>query len=118
METFKHRGGAVRNPEAGFTLLEMMIASMVLLIGLTAGMMLMVIAIANDNRSKTDSSATVLSQMTLETIGAVSANAITSMTIVDCNPTTSSASHTISTAGSTSGSGAPLSGGAIDFTQA
>jgi Tfp pilus assembly protein PilV len=117
MQTPKHRNGTIRNPEAGFTLIEMAIAGFVLLVGLTAGMMLIVTAMANDNRSKMDSSATILSQMTIETIAAVPASASTNMTVVDCNPTTSSASHTISTTGSTGGAGAPLSGGAIDFTQ-
>jgi prepilin-type N-terminal cleavage/methylation domain-containing protein len=120
MQTFKHRHGAIRNPENGFTLIEMLIAALILLTGLTAGMMLIITAMANDNRSKNDTSATVLTQMTIETIAAVPANATTSMTILDCNPTTSSASHTINTGVSTVGSsaGAPLSGGAIDFTQA
>jgi hypothetical protein len=41
------------------------------------------------------------------------------VTITDCNPTSSSASHSISTTGSTTGAGAPLtSGGQIDFTAA
>jgi prepilin-type N-terminal cleavage/methylation domain-containing protein len=100
MRTFKDKQGspAVRNQDAGFTMIEMLIASVILVVGLLA--------------------ATVLAQMTIETIAAVSANATTSMTIVDCNPTTSSASHSISTTGSSSGSGAPLSSGSIDFTQA
>jgi hypothetical protein len=81
-------------------------------------MALIITAMANDNRSKNDSSATIVSQMTIETIAAVTANATTSMTIVDCNPTTSSASHTISTTGSSAGAGAPLTSGVIDFSQA
>ena len=56
--------------------------------------------------------------MTIEAIAAVPANTTTSMTIVDCNPTTSAASHTISTTGSAGGAGAPLTGGIIDFSQA
>lgn len=120
MRTFKDKQGspAVRNQDAGFTIIEMLIASVILIVGLLAGMALILTAMASDSRSKNDTSATVLAQMTIETIAAVSANATTTMTIVDCNPTTSSASHSISTTGSSSGSGAPLSGGNIDFTQA
>jgi prepilin-type N-terminal cleavage/methylation domain-containing protein len=117
MQRLKHKSGAVRKLDAGFTLVEMMMAALILLVGLLAGMALIITAMANNNRSKNDSSATVLSQMTIETIAAVPANATTSMTVVDCNPTSSSASHTINTTGSSSGSGAPLTGGVIDFTQ-
>jgi prepilin-type N-terminal cleavage/methylation domain-containing protein len=117
MTTHKHRNSALRNPESGFTLAEMMIAAMVLLVGMTAGMALIVTAMANDNRSKMDSSATILSQMTIEMISSVPANLTSNVTVVDCNPSSSSASHTIYSAGSGGGAGAPLSGGAIDFTQ-
>jgi Tfp pilus assembly protein PilV len=117
MQRLRHANGAVRNPEAGFTLVEMVIAAFVLLVGLTAGMLLIVTAIANDNRSKMDSSATILSQMTVEMIATVPANAASNVTIVDCNPSSGSASHTIFTSGAGGGAGAPLSGGAIDFTQ-
>jgi hypothetical protein len=82
-------------------------------------MTLIITAMANDNRSKNDSTATILSQMTMEAISTVTASATTPVNIVDCNPTTSSASHTVSTTGSNGGSGAPLTaGGAIDFSQA
>jgi prepilin-type N-terminal cleavage/methylation domain-containing protein len=119
VRTFKHRqrNSALRNPKAGFTLIEMLLASVILLVGLTAGIALIIMAMANDSRSKNDTSATVLAQMTIETIAAVPANATTSMTIIDCNPTTSSASHTINTTGSGTGAGAPLTSGIIDFSQ-
>lgn len=117
MQTPKHRKSAVRNPQAGFTLVEMVIAALVLLVGLTAGMLLILTAMANDNRSKMDSSATILAQMTIEMIATVPANAASNVTVVDCNPSGGSASHTLNTAGTGGGAGAPLSGGAIDFTQ-
>ncbi len=118
IRTIKHGNEEVRDPEGGFTLVEMLFAALILLVGLPAGMMLILTAIANDNRSKMDSSATILSQMTIEMIASVPANAATNMTIIDCNPSSSSASHSVHTSGSSSGAGAPLSGGAIDFTQA
>jgi hypothetical protein len=85
---------------------------------LMGGMALLITAMANNGRSKFDSTATILSQITTEVIGSVPANSSASVTIVDCNPSSSAASHTISTAGSSSGAGGPLtSGGNIDFTQ-
>jgi Tfp pilus assembly protein PilV len=108
-----------RNLQAGFTLLELIIAGLVLTVGLLGSMVLILTAVANDSRDKNDSSATILSQMTTEMIASVPANSSASVTIADCNPTSSSASHTISTTGNSTGAGAPLtSGGAIDFTQA
>jgi prepilin-type N-terminal cleavage/methylation domain-containing protein len=118
MQDFNRENDTGPNPESGFTLVEMVIAALILLVGMTAGMALIIMAMANDNRSKNDSSATILSQMTIETIAAVPANATTSMTLVDCNPTSSSASHSINTTGSSGGAGAPLTGGIIDFSQA
>ena len=107
-----------RRAQAGSTLIELMMACLILLVGFTGGLALILVSIKNDSRDKTDSTATILSQMVTEMVASVPANASTSVTITDCNPTTSSASHTISTTGSTSGSGAPLtSGGQIDFTQ-
>jgi Tfp pilus assembly protein PilV len=118
MQNPRHKNSAIRNSKAGFTIVEMMIASLVLVSGLTACMMLIITAMANDGRSKNDSTATLLSQLTMEMISAVPANSTNTMTVVDCNPTGTSASHTISTTGSGTGAGAPLSSGAIDFSQA
>jgi prepilin-type N-terminal cleavage/methylation domain-containing protein len=122
--TTKHRSKAGCNPQAGFTLIELMIATLVLAIGLTGGLLLILTSAANDNRSKMDSSATVLAQMTMEMIASVPANSTSSstpsssVTVTDCNPTSSSASHTINTLGTNAGAGAPLnSSGGIDFSQ-
>jgi len=114
--TLRIRGTRIQR---GFTLLEMLFAAAVLGIGLLGLLGLITIAIASNNRNKLDSTATLLAQMTAEQIATISGNATTSVTITDCNPTTSSASHTVSTTGSTTGAGANLDGsGNIDFTQA
>jgi prepilin-type N-terminal cleavage/methylation domain-containing protein len=110
--------------QAGFTLIELMFAALVMLVGVTGGLLLVLTSLATNNRDKMDSSGTTLAQMTMEMIASVPANATLSstpssnVTATDCNPISSSASHTINTLGSSSGAGAPLtSGGAIDFTQ-
>src|ERR1700676_3608385 len=110
MQRFKHGNSTIRDSEAGFTLVEMVIAAMVLLVGLTGGMMLILTAMANDNRSKLDSSATILTQMTLEMIATVPANAATNVTVVDCNPSGGSASPTILISGARGGAGGPPRG--------
>ena len=108
------------------SLLELMIACLMMVVGLLGPMALVLTTIANNNRSKWDSTATLLAQMTLEAIASVPANATASstpgsnVTVVDCNPSSSSAAHAVNTLGSTgSGAGAPLlSTGDIDFTAA
>lgn len=105
--------------QTGFTLLELLLAGVVMLVGLSGGLLLVLMAISSNQRNNLDSSGTILAQMTMEMIASVPANSNSSVSVVDCNPTTSSATHTLSNLGSSSGSGAPLtSGGAIDFTQA
>jgi Tfp pilus assembly protein PilV len=110
--------------EAGSSLVELAIAGFVLTVGMLGGMVLITTAIANNGRNKTDSTATLLSQMTLERIASVPANATATstpssdVTIVDCNPSVGSASHTVNTLGvGGNGAGAPLTAaGSIDFT--
>jgi Tfp pilus assembly protein PilV len=110
--------------QVGFSLLELMIAALVMVVGLTGGLLLIMTAVASNYRNNMDSTGTVLAQTTLEMIASVPANATatstpsSNVTVVDCNPTSTSASHTVNTLGGTTGAGAPLTGGgAIDFTQ-
>ena len=117
--TIGRKGGSRRgNPAAGFSLLELLVACLVMTTGLLGGMVLILTAVANDSRDKNDSSATIISQMVMEMVSSVPADATatsspsSSLTIKDCNPTTSSASHTINTLGTSTGTGA------IDFSQA
>ena len=101
----------------GFSLIEVMIATAVLAVGLLGGIVVIAVASANDGRSKLHSSAVTLAESTMEKIvaipeSAVGAAAETKMT--DCSGNT----FTIETAAG----GAPLidSGafaGSVDFSK-
>jgi len=101
----------------GFSLIEVMIATAVLAVGLLGGIVVIAMASANDGRSKLHSSAVTLAESTMEKIVAIPESAVgvaaeTKMT--DCSGNT----FTIETAAG----GAPLidSGafaGAVDFSK-
>src|SRR5438270_12598840 len=104
----------------GFSLIELLIAMLVLTVGLLGGMIVIVTAIASNARARLDSTAVALAQSTMDRIVVLSAAAVPQQTsITDCT----GAVHPITTA---SGGGAPLvdiSGipdgkQMIDFTQA
>jgi Tfp pilus assembly protein PilV len=98
--------------DAGMTMIELMIAGVVLIVGFLATMALITTAIAGNARNRNDSSGTMLAQMVVEQITSALANSATSRTVTDCAGNT----FTISAVGSSSGAGAPLSGSSIDFT--
>jgi Tfp pilus assembly protein PilV len=110
----QHLNGQVLHGQDGMSLVELLVASVVMIVGLLGAMILITTTIANNNRNKWDSTATLLAQMTMEKIASVPANSGSTVTIVDCNPSSSSASHSVNTVAG----GAPLtSTGDIDFTQ-
>lgn len=115
--------GRTRN--RGFSLVELLIAMVVLTVGMVGGVAIIAVAIAANANSRFDTGAVSLAQSTMDRIIVISASATgsqltTSMT--DCNGT----QHTISTDPAISNGGAPttnISGIAtgtqvIDFTQA
>lgn len=93
------------------TLIELMIAMVVLLVGVVGTMSLAAISIGGNGRNRQQSNATVLAQMVSEKISSVKANtASPNITITDClgNSTTV---YTVA-------GGAPLnSSGDVDFSQ-
>lgn len=103
----------------GFSLIEVMIAMAVLVVGLLGGITVIAVATANDGRSKLHSNAILLAQSTMEKIAAIPAAAgNTQTTLTDCAGTP----HTIETAvPAAGGSPALISTGAfsgtIDFSQ-
>ena len=93
------------------TLIELMIAMLVLAVGIMAAMGLVVRAVAGDGWSKQLSNNTVLAQTIVERIMAVPAQNTVPLTIFDCTGTQSTVAIIAG--------GAPLnSNGEVDFTQA
>src|SRR5712664_3305442 len=70
--------------EAGMTLIELLIAMLVLAIGLSGIMAMIVTALASNGRNRTDTTATLLSQMVIEQLANVPATSNTVFTITDC----------------------------------
>lgn len=100
----------------GFTLLEVLIAVLVLAFGLLACTTSLVVGMASNTRNQNDSGGTLLAQMVIEQINTLAANG-GSISMTDCNGTV----WTVKTdaAAQPSGAGAakePTFGG-IDFTQ-
>jgi len=112
-----------RQSQSGMTLVELMVAMVILAIGLGALTNLLVVAMASDNKNSKDTSATLLAQMVIEQISAQHPNSNASISITDCTGTT----WAIATTGGASpnGTGATLvttstatNYGGIDQTQA
>jgi len=119
----KGTNSSKRSGQAGLTLIELMIAIVVLAVGLGGVMIMMTTAIAGNHRSRVDTSGTMLAQMVVEKIAAKGAISSTAISLADCRPASLGGpqSLSLSTAGgaSPSGAGAQLgSAGEIDFTQA
>jgi len=113
-----------RRLNSGFSLIELLIALLVLTIGLLGGMIIIVTAIATNARNRFDTAAVALAQSTMDRIMVLSASDTAQSTnVVDCQGNL----NAINTQGGDSpGLGAPLTdlanvvGGTqvIDFTQA
>jgi prepilin-type N-terminal cleavage/methylation domain-containing protein len=112
-----------RQSERGVTLIELMMAMVVLAIGFGALFTLIGATVASDNKNSKDTSATLLAQMVIEQISSQHPNSTTTITVTDCAGNT----WTIATAGGAppNGTGAnlitsssSLSYGGIDPTQA
>lgn len=104
----------------GSSLIELMIAIVVLAVGLLGSMALVSVAIGGDYRSKNDSTSTALAEMVAEKISAVpvcksACGAAATVTVTDC----AGNAHVIAVSGVAGGSGATLTAnGTIDYSQA
>ena len=102
--------------ERGMSLIELMIAMVVLATGLGGITVLLTGSIASDNRSSKDSTATMLAQMVVEQISAQHVYSNAAVTITDCAGTAWPVATT--PGASPSGAGATLlASGQIDQTQ-
>jgi len=102
-----------RSSQRGMSLIELMIASLVLMVGVLGCAALIPLSIGTNFKNKQQSNSTVIAQMTMEKITSLPVGTA-SGTITDC----ASTANTINTTGSTGGTGATLlSSGAIDFSQ-
>src|SRR5712691_761492 len=72
------------NREAGMTLIELLIAMLVLAVGLSGIMAMIVTALASNGRNRTDTNATLLSQMVIEQLANIPATTDKIFTVTDC----------------------------------
>src|SRR5579863_10681572 len=70
--------------ERGMTLIELMIAMVVLLVGIVGSMALIAYAIGGNGRSRQQSNATVIAQMLSEKISSQKASLNNNLTVYDC----------------------------------
>lgn len=113
----RKKNSRAANNQEGLTIIELMIAMVVLAVGILGSMSLVIMAINGDFRSKQQSNSTAMAQMVTEKIMSIPAWNNSSLTITDCTTT----NYTVSTTGNTTsaGAGAALtSSGDVDYTQA
>ncbi len=104
---------SARRKERGMTMIELLIAMVVLAIGMGGIMILISGAIASNSRNKLDTTATTLSEMVMERIVAAGPKSTTAFTITDCNGT----SLTVDPTGADApGRGATLNNSEISFS--
>src|SRR4029077_5420205 len=97
--------------ERGMSLIELMIAMVVLLVGVVGSMALIAYAIGGNGRSKQQSNATVVAQMLSEKISSQKASTSADLSLSDCTGTANVVHTSV-------GGGALTSSGDVDFTQA
>lgn len=97
--------------QSGMTMIELMIAMVVLAFGVVGSMALIVRAVGGNAFSRQISNNTVMAQTVLERIMAVPAGTTNTLTITDCAGNV----HNVNTA---AGGATLLSSGDVDFTQA
>jgi type IV pilus modification protein PilV len=105
-----------RSSEQGSTLIELMIAMLVLAIGFGGVTTLLITAIASNNRNSKDTTATLLAQKVIEEISAQNVYNDTAVTVTDC--ANNAYSFATDPGAFPTGTGASLKAdGTIDFTQ-
>jgi prepilin-type N-terminal cleavage/methylation domain-containing protein len=109
-------------PQSGATLIELMIAMLVLAIGLGALTTLFVVSMATNNRNSKDTTATLLAQKVVEELSAQNVNSTVVVNLTDCVgnawqiPATQGVAFPGQGAALMNNAGSPFYGG-IDFSQ-
>ena len=110
MELMTSKRTAARK-QRGMSLVELMIAMVVLLVGLMGSMSLVAISMGNNNRSRLQGNSTIIAQMITEKVSSVKATTSPVLTVPDC------AGNILNI--TTAAGGSPLNAqGDVDFTQA
>lgn len=78
------RAAQRRKSQEGMSLIELMIAILILAIGLGGLVNVLAVAMETDNRNSKDTSATLLAQMVMEQISAQHPNSTANISITDC----------------------------------
>jgi Tfp pilus assembly protein PilV len=120
----KLRGVALhRHDQRGMTIVELMIACVVLMVGMLGIAVLFSTAATATSHTKLDTGGTMVAKMVMEQLSAQDPNSTAVVQLTDCNNTTWN--MTTTPGASPSGAGAPLDAtassityGGIDFTQA
>jgi Tfp pilus assembly protein PilV len=100
--------------QRGVTIVEMLISSVVLIVGVLACAVLIPLSMGSNYRNRQQSNSTVIAQMVMQEMMSVPANTSPVLTITDCTGATLS----VNTTGSAGGSGAPLlSSGQVDYSK-
>ena len=103
----KHINKNSRKNAKGFTLVELLLAMVVLTIGVLGGMVMILLGMTRDNTSRMDTTATNAAQAVLEAISAVPANTDVTLPLTDC----AGNNFSVTTAGATgSGTGSDALG--------
>ena len=103
-----------KSSEAGISMIEVMFAGFILVVGSLSLITLIIAAIATNNRNKIDSTQTMLAESILEQVTSTFSGIGTS-SLTDCAGTVWTIDTTIPNVGSV---GAATSGSAIDYTEA
>src|SRR5437764_13357851 len=98
----RNKDNRAARKQDGLTIIELMIAMVVLAVGILASMSLVIMAINGNFRSKQQSNSTALAQMVTEKIMSIPAFQNPTLTLTDCTPT----DHSVSTTGNTTSAGA------------
>jgi prepilin-type N-terminal cleavage/methylation domain-containing protein len=112
MALIAQKGKAAMRRQQGMSLIELMIAMVVIMVGVAGTVPLIALSMGGNGRSRQQSNSAAIAQMLTEKIASVKATTSPALTITDCT----GASFTVST--TAPGGSTLLSSGAVDYTQA